>query len=64
MKIRLVGAELQVQVSCTKYSSILARALTPYPGDLNHCRSCMPASEDELKSETCKAEVNRQIKLI
>jgi hypothetical protein len=25
------------------------RALTPYPGDLNHCRSCTPASEDGLK---------------
>jgi hypothetical protein len=26
-----------------------ARALTPYPADLNHCRSCTPASEDGLK---------------
>jgi hypothetical protein len=26
----------------------LARALTPYPGDLYHCRSCTPASEDGL----------------
>jgi hypothetical protein len=25
------------------------RALTPYPGDLNHCRNCTPASEDGLK---------------
>jgi hypothetical protein len=25
------------------------RALTPYPGDLNHCRSCTPATEDGLK---------------
>jgi hypothetical protein len=28
---------------------VSARALTPYPGDLNHCRSCTPASEDGLK---------------
>jgi hypothetical protein len=26
-----------------------ARALTPNPGDLNHCRSYTPASEDGLK---------------
>jgi hypothetical protein len=25
------------------------RALTPYSGDLNHCRRCVPASEDGLK---------------
>jgi hypothetical protein len=25
------------------------RALKPYPGDLNHCRSCTPAFEDGLK---------------
>jgi hypothetical protein len=25
------------------------RTLTPYPGDLNHCRNCTPASEDGLK---------------
>jgi hypothetical protein len=25
------------------------RALTPYPGDLNHCRICTPASKDGLK---------------
>jgi hypothetical protein len=24
-------------------------ALKPYPKDLNHCRSCTPASEDGLK---------------
>jgi hypothetical protein len=28
---------------------ISARALTPYPADLNHCRSYTPASEDGLK---------------
>jgi hypothetical protein len=28
---------------------VSARALTPYPGDLNRCRICTPASEDELK---------------
>jgi hypothetical protein len=28
---------------------VSARALTPYPGDLNHCRKCTPASEDGLK---------------
>jgi hypothetical protein len=27
---------------------VSARALTPYPGDLNHCQSCTPVSEDEL----------------
>jgi hypothetical protein len=27
---------------------VSARALTPYPGDLNHCRSCTLASEDGL----------------
>jgi hypothetical protein len=26
-----------------------ARALTPYRGDLTHCRNCTPASEDGLK---------------
>jgi hypothetical protein len=26
-----------------------AWALTPDPGDLNHCQSCMPASENWLK---------------
>jgi hypothetical protein len=26
-----------------------AGALTPYPGDYNHCRICTPASEDGLK---------------
>jgi hypothetical protein len=26
-----------------------ARALTPYPADLNHYRNCTPASEDGLK---------------
>jgi hypothetical protein len=30
-------------------SSIRARALTPYPGDVNHCRSCTPAYEGGLK---------------
>jgi hypothetical protein len=24
-------------------------ALTPYPGDLNHCQNCAPSSEDGLK---------------
>jgi hypothetical protein len=33
----------------TVSASGLVRALTPYPGDLNHSRSCTPASEDELK---------------
>jgi hypothetical protein len=28
---------------------VRARALTPYPGVLNHCRICTPASEDGLK---------------
>jgi hypothetical protein len=28
---------------------ILARALTPYPGDLSHYRNCTPVSEDGLK---------------
>jgi hypothetical protein len=28
---------------------VSARVLKPYPGDLNHCRSCIPASEDGLK---------------
>jgi hypothetical protein len=27
---------------------VSARALTPYPGDLNHCRICTPNSEDGL----------------
>jgi hypothetical protein len=34
------------------YSSgygVTVLALTPYPADLNHCRSCTPASEDGLK---------------
>jgi hypothetical protein len=28
---------------------VSARALISYPGDLNHCRNCTPASEDGLK---------------
>jgi hypothetical protein len=28
---------------------VSARALTPYPGDLNHCPICTPAFEDGLK---------------
>jgi hypothetical protein len=28
---------------------VSARALTPYPEDFNHCRSCTPAYEDGLK---------------
>jgi hypothetical protein len=28
---------------------VSARVQTPYPGDLNHCRSCTPDSEDRLK---------------
>jgi hypothetical protein len=36
-------------IQLRQYSSIIARALTPYSGDLNHCRSCTPASEDGLK---------------
>jgi hypothetical protein len=28
---------------------VSARALTPYSGDLKHCRNCTLASEDELK---------------
>jgi hypothetical protein len=28
---------------------VIARALTPHPGDLNHCRICTPAPEDWLK---------------
>jgi hypothetical protein len=31
------------------FSSIMAQTLTPYPGDLNHCRSCTPASDNGLK---------------
>jgi hypothetical protein len=27
----------------------VSAALIPYPRDLNHCRSCTPASEDGLK---------------
>jgi hypothetical protein len=40
-------------------NSVSVQALTPYPGDLNHCRICTPASEDGLKespkhvSQTC-----------
>jgi hypothetical protein len=39
------GSSLLVMVS-------MPRALTPYPGDLNHCRSCTPAPEDGLKEST------------
>jgi hypothetical protein len=28
---------------------VSSRALTPHPGDLNHCRSCTSASEDGLQ---------------
>jgi hypothetical protein len=30
------------------YGGVSAQALTPYTGDLNHCRRCTPASEDGL----------------
>jgi hypothetical protein len=38
----------QITIS-QKCEQSVARALTPYPGDLNHYRSCTPASEDGLK---------------
>jgi hypothetical protein len=36
-------------------------ALSPYPGDLNHRRSCSLCRWAKRKPETCKAEVNRYI---
>jgi hypothetical protein len=36
-------AHLQRQVYNFGYG-VSARALTPYPADLNHCRICTPAS--------------------
>jgi hypothetical protein len=41
-----------VKIACISKSAgfgVSARALTPYPADLNRCRSCTPASEDGLK---------------
>jgi hypothetical protein len=54
------GVQLRHWFKSPEYGAS-ARALTPYPGDLNHCRSCAPASEDgtKRKHETFKAEVNR-----
>jgi hypothetical protein len=42
------GVQLRQWLQSPGYG-VRARALTPYPGDLNHCRSCTPASEDGLK---------------
>jgi hypothetical protein len=41
---------------------VSAQALTPFPGNLNHCRSCTPASEDGLREipKYVIAEVNRK----
>jgi hypothetical protein len=39
---------------------VSARVLTPYPGDLNHCRSSTPDSEDGLK-ETPKLVRQKEI---
>jgi hypothetical protein len=46
------SSEAGVQISQWFKSSgygVIARELTPYQGDWNHCRSCTPASEDGLK---------------
>jgi hypothetical protein len=40
---------LYVAVQESPGYGVSARALAPYSGDLNHCRSCTPASEDGLK---------------
>jgi hypothetical protein len=45
----VVGVQLRQWFKSPGYG-VSDRALSPYPGDLNHCRSCTPASEDELKS--------------
>jgi hypothetical protein len=37
----------------------MARVLTPYPGDLNRCRSCTPVSEDGLKGSPKHVMQNR-----
>jgi hypothetical protein len=42
------GVQLRQWFKYTGYG-VSARALTPYPGDLNHCRNCTPASADGLK---------------
>jgi hypothetical protein len=42
------GVQLQQWFKAAGYG-VSPWALTPYPGDLNHCRSCKPASEDGLK---------------
>jgi hypothetical protein len=44
------GAGLQIQhwFKSPGYG-VSAQALTPYPGNLNQCRHCTPASEDKLK---------------
>jgi hypothetical protein len=42
------GVQFQQWFESTGYG-VSARALTLYPGDLNHCRNCTSASEDELK---------------
>jgi hypothetical protein len=39
--------------------SLLALALTPYPEDLNHCRSFTPASEDGLKESPKHVRQNK-----
>jgi hypothetical protein len=55
------SSEAGVQLGQSAGYVVSARVLTPYPGDLNHCRICTPAAEDELKEsqKICKAEVNR-----
>jgi hypothetical protein len=42
------GVQLRQWFKSPEYG-VRARALIPYPGDLNHCRICTPASEDGLK---------------
>jgi E3 ubiquitin-protein ligase DOA10 len=41
------GVQLRQWFKSDGYA-VSARVRTPYPGDLNHCRSCTPASEDGL----------------
>jgi hypothetical protein len=41
------GVQLQQWFKSPGYG-VSVWALTSYPGDLNHCQSCTPASEDGL----------------
>jgi hypothetical protein len=43
------GVKLQQWFKSPRYNFSARVRMDGYPGDLDHCRSCTPAPEDELK---------------